>query len=377
MSLEKASDTLQPMAFGSFRNWLRLLWSNGGVDPPYLRRALFVSAVSGLTTPFRWYERLRYAEVSRAQEIKPPIFILGHWRSGTTHLHYLMCQDKNFGYPTTFQTIAPELFLGSEKLLKPLMVKLAPSKRMMDNMALSLDGPQEEEFAISNVSPYSFYHHWSFPRQAREYFERYALFQGVAPEVIARWKEIYLQVLRKATYKMGGRQLLIKNPAHTGHVKILLELFPHAKFIHVYRDPYRVFPSTRHFYKKILAIARFQDIQLAEVEANILDFYREIMQKFLAEKSLIPLENFVEVKFEALEANPLAELRRIYEHLQLPGFEGAAGAFRDYLALQAGYQKNEYPLKPEDIEKVNQHWQFAVKEWGYAPQTASPARLQA
>ena len=33
--------------------------------------------------------------------VEPPIFILGHWRSGTTHLHYLLDQDPALATPST------------------------------------------------------------------------------------------------------------------------------------------------------------------------------------------------------------------------------------------------------------------------------------
>lgn len=43
------SDLNQPLALGSFRNWLRLLRADGGVDRKFLRRAAVVSALSLLT----------------------------------------------------------------------------------------------------------------------------------------------------------------------------------------------------------------------------------------------------------------------------------------------------------------------------------------
>jgi hypothetical protein len=38
------------VAFGSFRNWLRLLYENRGIDAAFARHALFVSLVSPATT---------------------------------------------------------------------------------------------------------------------------------------------------------------------------------------------------------------------------------------------------------------------------------------------------------------------------------------
>jgi hypothetical protein len=140
-------------------------------------------------------------------------------------------------------------------------------------MEWSIDGPQEEEMAMGNMSPYSLYHLWSFPQNSREYFDRYALFKDVTPDMVENWKDNYLEVLKTATYNMSGRRPVIKNPANTGRIPILLSLFPHAKFIFLHRNPYEVFLSTRNLYKKTLPHSQLQEISDEEIDANILSFY--------------------------------------------------------------------------------------------------------
>ena len=44
-------------------------------------------------------------------EMPDPVFILGHWRSGTTLLHGLMAQDDQFAYPRIYQVSNPHSFL--------------------------------------------------------------------------------------------------------------------------------------------------------------------------------------------------------------------------------------------------------------------------
>ncbi len=188
--------------------------------------------------------------------------------------------------------------------------------------------------------------------------------------IVTRWKEAYKTVLRKATFRAGGRRLLLKNPVNTGRISLLLDLFPDAKFIHIYPNPYVVFCSTLHFYQKMLSLIHLQEVSREEIEADIFLFYTALMRKFWAEKALIPRGNFVEVKFEDMEADPLAELRRIYTTLDLPGFADGT-PFRAYIAAQRDYRKNSYPLGEEIIEKVNRHWKFAVEAWGYAPPVAT------
>jgi hypothetical protein len=365
---EFSLDFLQPLALGSFRNWLTVRNLYKGVERPYRKRAFFTGLFSLITTPLRVYERARYARRVEETEIeKAPIFIVGHWRGGTTHLHNLLCQDQRFGYVTTLQTIAPDAFLTADQTLGPLLARILPPTRMMDNMAWTLHSPQEEEFALANLCPYSFYHHWSFPKYARQCFEQYALFKDVPVDVIQVWKHNYLSILKKATFNMHGKQLVLKNPTNTGRIPALLEMFPEAKFIHIYRSPYKILPSTRRLYTKTLPVTQMQGISSAEMEANILYFYSQILQKFFTDKHLIPSQNLVEVKFERLEATPLREMRRIYQNLSISDFDSVKPALKDYLQEKADYQKNQYTYTRETIEKVKRYWSFALRKWGYAP----------
>ena len=365
---QRPSNTKQPLAFGSFRNWVKLLWANGGVQRKFLPRAGFVTAISLLTSPLRAYERLTYRGRLKNLDLEePPIFILGHWRSGTTPLHQLLCCDPGMNYISTFQAIAPDWFLTGRKWFKRLVASFVPATRMMDNVSLSLDGPQEEELAVAEISPYSFYHQWSFPQCGRDYFEKYALFQGLSESTIDAWAKVYLTILRKATLNDPHKPLLIKNPVNTARIKILLELFPDAKFIHIYRNPYTVFLSSRHFFQSVLQITQLQGIDPEALDDNILWFYKELMQRFFDEKDLIPGENFTEVRFEDFEESPLTEVQRIYDELGLPGYSNAESAFRKYLATLGDYRKNHYEIDPPTIAKVRSHWRFTIDRWAYAP----------
>jgi hypothetical protein len=354
-----------PLLMGSFRNWVKVLRANE-VDRRFSSRALSVSLVSLLTSPLRLLERVRWRRAIAATPIvAPPIFILGHWRSGTTHLHYLLCKDPALGHMSTFQAVAPELMFIGARTLKPAFAPWVPSVRPMDGMSFSIDVPQEDEVAVANMTPYSFYHQWSFPRMGVRYLEQYGMFDGVPEAVVNEWKRVYVEVLRKTTLAMGHRRLVLKNPINTARVKLLLELFPDAKFIHIHRNPYDVFLSTLHLYEKALPAAQLQAVSRAEIESNILHIYEGIMRRFLAQRALIPAGNLVEVRFEHLEASPLAQLRRLYEALQLPGWEAAEPAFVEYLDSQVGYRKNQYSLTPEIIDTVNRHFAFALDAWDY------------
>ena len=360
-----------PLAFGSFRNWLGLLWDNKDIDRKYIPRALIVALSTLGTSPFKIYESLRYSRTVKNAAVHPsPIFIIGHWRTGTTHLHNLLCQDKNNGYVSTFQAFAPGLCLVGERLIKKPFNKLAQKMhptREIDNIPLSLDNPEEEDLAIACMSHYSYLHMYTFPRRARHYYETYITFFEKLPEqVIARWKKAYLTMLRKASLEAGGRRLIIKNCADSARIKTLLELFPDAKFIHIYRNPYDVFRSTKHLYRVVLERSQLQEISHDELENWVFMFYAQLMRKFLEDKTLIPEGNLVEIKYEELDREPLAQLRKIYETLSLPGFEEAEPSFRAYLDSISGYQKLAHKtVDPTAAAKINEQWGFVFDALGY------------
>jgi hypothetical protein len=262
------------------------------------------------------------------------------------------------------------LCLIDERLLKKPFNKMAQKMhptREIDNIPLSLDNPEEEDLAIANMSPYSYLHMYTYPRRARYFFETYITFFNDLPaSVIAKWKNVYMLILRKATLKAGGKRLVIKNCADSARIKPLLELFPNAKFIHIYRNPYDIFRSTQHLYRVVLERAQLQKFEQAELENWVLQFYAQLMQRLLADRALVPSGNLVEVRYEELDREPMAQLRKIYETLNLPGFVEAEPAFRSYLASISDYKKLSHKKLDDDvIEKVNQNWRFAFDALGY------------
>ncbi len=356
-----------PLALNSFRHWIRLLTKGRGIDAPHgMAVAFFVSLVSPMTAPFRMWERLSYESLVEQQELNaPPVFIIGHWRSGTTHLHNLLCQDPAFSYVTMTQTQAPNSFLVGVNAIRPLVRFFMPERRPMDNMALSPDVPQEEELALCNITMLSPYVGWYFPHLLKECFQKAVLLEGITETERQAWKQAYQSILRKAAIHGHGGQLLLKNPANTARIPLLLEMYPDAKFVHIRRNPYIVFKSTQRLHRKMIDMLAFQRIGDAEIEEAVLSFYEEMMQRYLDERHLIPPGHLIEITFEDLDAHPLEELERVYAGLNFSGWQEARSQMEAYLGKCKGYRKNAFTLHEIDIQKVETCWKFALDQWPY------------
>lgn len=360
----------------SFRHWLRLVRQNGGVSKPYFPKALATSVVSLVTSHGRIQDRF-YDKRIMAQEIKePPIFIIGHWRSGTTHLHNLMSQDPQFGFISMFQAMAPASYISETSILLPIVNHIMPRKRPMDNMALSPYLPQEEEFAIANLSPYSMYVGFYFPKRIQELFTKYALFSGIQKHEFEAWKNTYRWIVKKATFYSQGKRLVLKNPVNTARISNVLECFPGARFIHIYRNPYIVFMSAKKNLEALFDSLAFQEYSDMEIEDNVLFFYKEMMRSFFSQAGTLRQNALVDLRFEDLEKQPLKEMERLYDQLDLSGWKKARPQMEAYLETQRSYQKNQFTMTETDIAKVEKHWMFTIKRWDYPrPQAADVMKI--
>ena len=239
-------------------------------DKSKLHLKYLIYFLSIVSTPLQWLQRLVFKFKLRDVDLSKtsPVFILGHWRSGTTHIHYTLAKDKQFVYLNNFQSFFFNICMSKMKWFNRLLAPLVPSTRPMDNMEMALTKPQEEEQVLSNISDTAGVNSFYFPKN-RSYFYKFNLFKGISDKEYARWQKDYSYVL-KLIYKMNGEgRLLLKNPNNTSRIKQLLELFPNAKFIYIHRNPFQVYLSTKHLNRIVLRSQRLQEIT-DEEEDNII-----------------------------------------------------------------------------------------------------------
>jgi hypothetical protein len=349
----------------TFRDWCEVLRVNRfAIDPAYWPQAAILTAGSALNSLYLRKERKAHGARLAGVAVHPPLFILGHWRSGTTLLHNLLALDEQFAYPNLYEVFFPHTFLCTEEYRADQIAGLIPSTRLIDNVAQGLRMPNEDEFATSVTSLCSPYMLWSFPRNTAHY-ERYLTFRGVPEADVGRWKAAFVLFLKKLTLR-HDRPMLLKSPPHTGRIKLLLGLFPGARFLHIRREPYTVFQSTRHLNRVLGRSLQFQRPDPADLDAAVIRRYRLLYDAYFEERRLIPESQLHELAFEDLERDPIGEIRRTYASLRLDGFEAVLPRLEEYVSSLADYRKNEYPKLPADIRgRIAQEWRQSFEEWGY------------
>ncbi|MFO7611504.1 MAG: sulfotransferase [Clostridia bacterium] len=320
-----------------------------------------------LNIPFIFLQRIFFRKkIIETRIEKDPIFIIGHWRSGTTFLANLITRDSRFGYFNILQTYHPSTYI----FLKPFMhffgKKVIPKQRPMDNIKVELDLPQEEDYAVANRSLYSMVHFIAFPRNFNKYYYKFGLFRGISKRQVKSWERIYRSELKKATYSAGGRQLVIKTPINTGRIKKILEMFPGAKFIHIARNPYKVCLSTQKLYKNFFPLYDLQYMATdEELETTQLEVYEALYRKFFEEKHLIPQGNLVEIKYEEFITDPLKGLEDIYKALDIDSFDASKKDFEAYIESERSYEPNKYNPDSRKLKNIRDRLGFAFNELGY------------
>ena len=359
---------LLPPAVGYSFRVLFYLFGNHAISFKFLIRTILTLLINIINWPFRTYEKLFInKKYSRTQIEKEPIFIIGHWRSGTTHLHNILCQDPQMAYTTTFQSVFPDtLFNKAGRFLFEGFARiLIPGTRKGDNVTLGTTLPQEEEFALGDKTPISFYYFWMFPRSLKKFYEQFVRFRNIDTAVIDSWKKDYKLLISKAMKNTGRERFLSKNPPNTARIKVLLEMFPNARFIHIHRNPVEVYLSTHNFFDKMLPHLQLQSIEASVLDDHIFELYKNLMEDYLEQRELIPKGHLVELAFETLETDPKTCIRDIYKDLDLSGHDKSQPYFEAYLNKMKSYQKNKHRITEALMKRIQNEWGFAMKEWGY------------
>ena len=303
-----------------FGDWICLLWENGfRVHPIRWVMALLISLTTLFIIVMALMQRWRYGRQVDATPVAPPIFIIGHWRSGTTYLHELMVLDDRFAFPTTYQCFAPDHFLVSEWLFARWCGFLLPKQRPMDNVSAGWQRPQEDEFALLTMGARTPYRRMAFPNNPPPDMA-YLNMEGLSEAELDKWSGAMKSFVRAISFR-SPRRVILKSPTHTGRVALLARIFPGAQFIHISRDPFALFPSTCRLWKSLDAVQGCQIPHNKHLHEYVYDCLLKMYDGFEKQRDALEPGQIVDVRYEDLVADPLGVLETIYERLRLGDFQ--------------------------------------------------------
>lgn len=356
-------------ALGNLSGWLRLLTRNSfAVAPSFLPEMLLNTAASSVVSTLGFLQEMKYGRVVARTPLRgDPLFILGHWRSGTTFLQDLLALDDRLTFPTNLECFCPSHFLLTEDLVRRLLRGRIRSARAFDNVPDGLLTPQEDEFALCLMGLPSPLLDSAFPNRPAPYPE-YLDLEGLPLPALRAWKSGLKSFLQRVTLKRPCR-LVLKSPQHTARIKVLHEMFPDAQFVHIVRNPYIVFASTLKMYRTMFLKTSLQHPPYLGLKESIFSTYLRMFQRLQEGCRLVDAGRFYELRYEDLVRDPIAELRKIYEHLGLPGFEAMLPRLKQYVSALGNYQTNRYDLAPDLLAEITQRWGEVIHRYGYDERT--------
>ena len=344
----------------------RLLTDNANqVAPEMAHRLKCLKRASLINTLTRPWDKMFFGrKIASAKLAGDPVFVLGHWRSGTTLVHNFLARDSRFTYPNMVHAFTPFSFLTLGRFTTALLDRFLPETRIVDQVRLGSQEPQEDEFALAIMCGLSPYFEMLFPKR-RDFYARYFRMNDISDSELSLWKETFLTFLKKITLQ-DPRPLVLKSPSHTARLSLLRTMFPNARFIHIVRNPYDVYRSMWNLYDNYISLQHLQKVSRETAGKNMLKNYRALFAAFEEDRNEVPKNRLALIKYEEFVQDPLAKLRGIYCQLELGEEEEVFASLSAYLESIKGYHPNpKSPLTTKDIELVNSYCSQVFDTYGY------------
>ncbi len=357
------------MRLGSY---LGLLYEKRfAIHPARIAMSTIIAGCSVLNSGLAAVQSLLLGRAIRRVELQtPPTFIIGHWRSGTTLLHELLTLDARFAYANTYQTFGTSHFLISQFALRPLIHLLLPPKRPMDQMAMGVNKPQEDDFALCSLGAPSPYRHMAFSNLDDGEFDQLDAAR-LSPAQRKRLEQAMDYLVRALTWQ-SGKPLVLKSPPHTGRIALLTKLFPGARFVHLSRHPYDLVPSTMKLWRSMDTVQgfhfpRYTNAELLEmVERNQAIMY----EAYFRDRAALGTDQLIEIQYEEFVRQPVEHLREIYERFDMGDFDVARPALEQSLQKRESYQKSRFELSDAMKQRIREHWRPYMEAFGYDARTS-------
>ena len=303
-------------------------------------------------------DRAKHPEITEVV-IDRPVFILGLPRCGTSILHALIGADPKVRTPLQWEVAAPSP---------------PPEAATFDTdpRAAGFDAYVAENFTgawadVLKAHPIGA----RIPQECGMILE--TAFQGINPTMLFRlpgYYEWYRQADTRFGYrvhKMWLQHLAWKNPRsrwvlkvqeHAHHLPELIATYPDAVLVQPHRDPVTVMASISRLIEVIRCVS-FERIDRAELGRELMHLWDDGQRAAMAWRTANPDHQVLDLRFKDLIADPVAAVRQVYDHADIPFTEETEQAvsrwWREHPADKHGqhrYELADYGLTREMVEEV-------------------------
>lgn len=261
------------------------------------------------------------------EEVVVAAEICGLPRTGSTLMHRLLAASPHVTSTLSWETSYPLPFPGegedaAERKRRArdrakLFLQMTPE--FGDIHTIEWDGPEEDVILLdrtfTSMSYDSFYQIPTYGLWLRK------VDQGPAYLELREW----LQVLQWQDAGRRGLPWVLKSPHHLTAVETVLATFPTCKIVMTHRSPVRAVPSYASMVTSICG-QYSDDVDPVAIGRYWRDRFVTTLRDFTAVRARRP-DRFVDVAFQEVVADPVAEASRVMAALDLPVDRAAFEAY--------------------------------------------------
>jgi hypothetical protein len=265
--------------------------------------------------------RLRTEQAVRRQpeildeRIAAPLVIVGLARTGTTMLHRMLASDARLHALLWYESRQPAPVPGTDPSApdpriadaeREVEAMLGASPELIAAHPMDAHAPDEEimlvEHSFLSTNPEAFCRIPSFAawREAQDLTPGYAYLDRLLR---------FLQWQKRARGGLGRRWIL-KTPFHLGHMDALFRRWPDARIVWPHRDPLQCIPSLASLIHSLRVLGS-DHVDPVDVGREWSGKFRRAIDRCLDVRAAHE-DRFLDLRYEALVADPLAQAARIY-----------------------------------------------------------------
>ena len=304
-----------------------------------------------------WLERdrRRYPDIA-AQEIDRPIVITGLPRSGSTLLHTLMAQDPGNRVPQTWEMLSPSppperATYDDDPRIASTERQLRWFQRLVPEFArIHAVGARLPEECVVMLS-HSFLSSQFCSMYGVPSYQRWMRAQDLVPAY-----RLHRRFLQQLQSRYRGDRWVLKAPAHLPALGALCAVYPDVGVIMTHREPLEVLASEASLHT-VLRQTFSDAVDPPVVGREITELIAEEIDAGLQarDEGCAPPEQFVDVRYRDLAADPIGVVRTIYARFGIPLTATAEARMHRYLAETPkdkhgvhAYSLSQFGLKPEE-----------------------------
>jgi len=322
---------------------------------------IYPRLVSHLVTRLQvedWYARHPETDDS---PVLSPLIGLSLPRTGSTALSFLLAQDPDVRYLHIWESgqpvPPPSTVTGHDPRVSPLYAEKIGTK---DHVPSDAEGPME---CLDLMA-------MDFRTMIYEAFARIPSYaRWLNDEDLTSTYAYERRVLKLLQFGETPRPWRLKSPAHMLWVGDLLSVFPDARFVMTHRDPTDVLASVCDVYADIGATFSDEVDRGYIGEVNFEQWSLGI-DRVLSLRDGPANERFYDIDFRAMQADPIGEVRSLYEWLGEPVSDAFEERMRRWWEINSENREPsthsslaDYGLDADDVRSRFAEYVTRAKEW--------------